>query len=110
MDLKPIKTESDYNTALSEIEKLMGADVNTPEGDKLDILSTLVEAYEEKHYPVDPPDPTEAIIHQMECQSITRKDLEQYLGTIPCFRNTKSKTFIVASNDKEITKRIGHIC
>ncbi|MCD6224528.1 MAG: helix-turn-helix domain-containing protein [Deltaproteobacteria bacterium] len=81
MDIKPIKTESDYNTALSEIEKLMGADVNTPEGDKLDILSTLVEAYEEKHYPVDPPDPIEAIIHQMECQSITRKDLEQYLGT-----------------------------
>lgn len=81
MDIKPIKTESDYNTALSEIEKLMGADANTPEGDKLDILSTLVEAHEEKHYRIDPPEPIEAIIHQMECQGITRKDLKQYIGT-----------------------------
>ena len=80
MDVKPIKTESDYNEALAEIERLMRAELNTPEGDKLDVLTTLVETYEEKHYPIDPPDPIEAIIHQMESQSITRKDLEQYLG------------------------------
>ena len=81
MDIKPIKTELDYNAALSEIEQLMDAEPNTPEGDKLDVLTTLVEAYEEKHYPIDPPDPIEAIIHQMESQGLTRKDLEKYLGT-----------------------------
>ena len=80
MDIKPIKTESDYNEALAEIEQLMGAKLNTSEGDKLDVLTTLVEAYEKKHYPIDPPDPIEAIIHQMESQGITRKDLERYLG------------------------------
>jgi len=80
MDIKPIKTESDYQAALAEIERLMGAEPNTPEGDKLDVLTTLVEAYEEKHYPIDPPDPIEAIIHEMESQGLTRKDLERYLG------------------------------
>jgi len=80
MDVKPIKTENDYSEALAEIEQLMGAELNTPEGDKLDVLTTLVEAYEEKHYPIDPPDPIEAIIHQMESQGITHKDLERYLG------------------------------
>ncbi|MDM8549004.1 transcriptional regulator [Desulfobacterales bacterium HSG2] len=80
MHIKPIKTESDYNAALAEIERLMGAEPDTPEGDKLDVLTTLVEAYEKKHYPIDPPDPIEAIIHHMESQGITRKDMEQYLG------------------------------
>ena len=81
MDIKPIKTESDYNAALAEIERLMGSELNTSEGDKLDVLTTLVEAYEEKHYPIAPPDPIEAIIHHMESQGITRKDLEQYIGS-----------------------------
>jgi HTH-type transcriptional regulator/antitoxin HigA len=81
MDIKPIKTEFDYNAALSEIEQLMEAKHNTPKADKLDVLTTLVEAYEEKHYPIDPPDPIEAIMHQMESQGLTRKDLEQYIGT-----------------------------
>jgi len=80
MDIKPIKTESDYEAALAEIEQLMGAEPNTPEGDKLDVLTTLVETYEEKHYPIDSPDPIEAIIHEMESQGLTRKDLERYLG------------------------------
>ena len=81
MDIKPIKTESDYEAALAEIGRLMEAEPNTPEGDKLDVLTTLVETYEEKHYPIDPPDPIEAIIHEMESQGLTRKDLERYLGT-----------------------------
>jgi HTH-type transcriptional regulator/antitoxin HigA len=81
MDIKPIKTESDYEAALAEIERLMEAEPNTPEGDKLDVLTTLVETYEEKHYPIDPPDPIEAIIHEMESQGLTRKDLERYLGS-----------------------------
>ena len=80
MDIKPIKTESDYEAALAEIERLMGAELNTPEGDKLDVLTTLVETYEEKLYPINPPDPIEAIIHEMESQGLTRKDLERYLG------------------------------
>ncbi len=81
MDIKPINTESDYNAALVEIERLMEADLNTPDGDKLDVLRTLVEAYEEKYYPIDPPDPIEAILHQMESQGLTRGDLEAYIGS-----------------------------
>ncbi len=80
MDISPIKTESDYQIALSEIEQLMDADLNTPEGDRLDILTTLVEAYEARRHPISEPDPIEAIIHQMESQGLTRKDLEAYLG------------------------------
>lgn len=81
MDIKPIKTESDYNAALAEIERLMEADLDTPAGDRLDVLTTLVAAYEEKYYPIGPPDPIEAILHQMESQSLTRGDLEAYLGS-----------------------------
>ena len=81
MDIKPIKTETDYKTALRKIEQLMEADLNTPDGDKLDVLTTLVEAYEEKYYPVEPPDPIEAILHEMESQGLSRRDLELYLGT-----------------------------
>lgn len=80
MDINPIKTESDYQAALAEIEQLMDADLNTPEGDRLDILTTLVEAYEARRHPISEPDPIEAIIHQMESQALTRKDLEAYLG------------------------------
>jgi HTH-type transcriptional regulator/antitoxin HigA len=60
MDIRPIKTETDYERALADIEQLWGAAENTPEGDKLDILLTLVEAYEQAHHPIDPPDPVEA--------------------------------------------------
>jgi len=59
MDIKPIKTRADYRAALKEIEKLMGAEANRPEGEKLDVLVTLVEAYESKHYALDLPDPVE---------------------------------------------------
>jgi HTH-type transcriptional regulator / antitoxin HigA len=80
MDIRPIKTEADYEHALAEIEQLWGAAENTPEGDKLDILLTLVEAYEETHYPIDPPDPVEAIKFRMEQMGLSRKDLEPYIG------------------------------
>jgi HTH-type transcriptional regulator/antitoxin HigA len=80
MDIRPIKTEADYERALAAIEQLWGAAVNTPKGDKLDILLTLVEAYEQAHYPIDPPDPVEAIKFRMEQLGLTRKDLEPYLG------------------------------
>ena len=81
MEIKPIKTETDYSEALLEVEKLMDAKLNTPEGDKLDVLVTLIEAYEEKHHPIFLPDPVEAIIHQMESRELSRKDLEPLIGS-----------------------------
>ena len=81
MNIRPIKSEADYEAALQEIERLMNAELDTPEGDRLDILVTLVEAYEAKHYPIAGPDPIAAILHRMEALSMTRKDLEPLLGT-----------------------------
>lgn len=78
---KPIRTEADYQAALAEIERLWGARLDTPEGDRLDVLATLIDAYEAEHDPVDPPDPIEAIRFRMEQQGLTRKDLERVLGT-----------------------------
>ena len=80
-DLKPIRTKQDYEAALAEIERLWGASAGTPEGDRLDVLATLVDAYEAAHDPMEPPDPIEAIQFRMEQQGLTRKDLERLLGT-----------------------------
>ena len=80
-ELKPIRTEADYEEALAEMERLWGAKSGTSEGDRLDILATLIDAYETEHYPVDPPDPIEAIKFRMEQQGLTRKDLEPLIGT-----------------------------
>lgn len=76
----PIKTESHYDAALAEIDQLMDAKPNTPRGDKLEVLATLVEAYETKHWAIDPPDPVDAIKLRMKERSLTRRDLEQILG------------------------------
>ncbi|MFL0694420.1 MAG: type II toxin-antitoxin system HigA family antitoxin [Agrobacterium tumefaciens] len=78
--LKPIRSEADYDAALAEVETLWGAKAGTPEGDRLDILATLIDAYEAKIYPMDPPDPVEAIRFRMEQQGLTRKDLEPMIG------------------------------
>ncbi len=80
MDIKPIRTRADYRAALMEIDSLMEALPNTPEGDKLDVLVTLVEAYEAKHFPLDLPDPVEAIKFEMEQKGLTVKDLEPMIG------------------------------
>ena len=80
-DVKPIRSEADYELALVEIERLWGAKTGTPDGDRLDVLATLVEAYESARYPMDPPDPIEAIKFRMEQQGLTRKDLEGIIGT-----------------------------
>jgi len=80
MDIHPIKTEEDYDAALAEVEKLWNAQVDTPEGDKLDVLITLIEAYEAKHHPISLPDPIEAILFRMEQSGLERKDLEPYIG------------------------------
>ena len=66
MEIRPIKTEADFEATLKEIEGLMSAEADSPEGDRLDVLVTLVEAYERKHYPIDFPDPVEAIKFRME--------------------------------------------
>jgi HTH-type transcriptional regulator/antitoxin HigA len=79
--IKPIKTNLDYEEALKEIERLWDARSGTKDGDKLDVLATLIEAYEEKHHPIPPPDPVEAILHYMESQNLSRRDLETYIGT-----------------------------
>ena len=68
MDIKPIRTELDYDAALARIDRLMGAEPDTPEADELDVLVTLVEAYETKHWPIDAPDPISAVEHVMEAR------------------------------------------
>jgi len=80
MNIKPIHNEDDYRAALRQIETLMNAHENTPEGDLLDILVTLVEAYESKAYPMSLPDPVEAIKFHMEQNEMTPKDLEPVIG------------------------------
>lgn len=79
-DLKPIRNEADYDAALEEVGRLWGAKSGTPEGDRLDVLATLIDAYEAKHHPIDPPDPVEAIRFRMEQQGLSRKDLEPMIG------------------------------
>ncbi len=81
MDVKPIRTETDYEAALEEISRLWGAPYGSSEGDKLDVWVTLVEAYEEKHHPIPPPEPIEAILHHIESQGLSRHDLEPYFGS-----------------------------
>lgn len=80
MDIRPIKTDAYYRAALNDIENLMMAEPDTVEGEKLDILVTLVEAYEAKHFPMDLPDPVEAIKFEMERKGLTVKDLEPMIG------------------------------
>ena len=80
MDIKPIKTDADYRAALKEIENLMTAAPDTPEGEKLDVMVTLIEAYEAKHYPMELPDPVAAIKFEMERKGLTVKDLEPMIG------------------------------
>jgi len=80
-ELKPIRTKVDYKKALREIARLWGAKSGTPEGDRLDVLATLIDAFEAEHYPMEPPDPVEAIKFRMEQQGLSRKDLEPLIGT-----------------------------
>ena len=80
-ELKPIRSKADYRQALAEVGRLWGGKSGTPEGDRLDVLATLIDAYETEHYPMDPPDPIEAIKFRMEQQGLTRKDLEPLFGT-----------------------------
>lgn len=80
-DVKPIRSEADYEVALAEVERLWGAKTGTAKGDRLDVLATLIDVYESEHFPMDPPDPIEAIKFRMEQQNLTRKDLEGIVGS-----------------------------
>ncbi len=80
MEIKPIRSEADYEAALREIERLWDAREGTPEGDRLDVLATLVEAYEQKHFPMDAPDPIEAIRFRLEQQGLDHRALVGVIG------------------------------
>jgi HTH-type transcriptional regulator/antitoxin HigA len=80
-DVKPIRSNADYEAALKEVERLWGAKLGSREGDRLDVLATLIDAYESEHFPLDPPDPIEAIKFRMEQQNLTRRDLEEIIGS-----------------------------
>src|SRR5215217_6286131 len=99
MNIKPIKTEEDYRSTLQEIETLMTAESGTPEGERLDVLVTLVEAYERKHFPLDLPDPVEAIKFAMDQRGLTVKDLEPMIGR-------SSRVYEVLSHKRPLTLRM----
>lgn len=81
IQVRPIRSEADYDAALERIDTLMGAKPGSAEGDELDVLVTLLDAYEEKRFPMDAPDPVTAIQFRMEQQGLTRKDLEPMIGS-----------------------------
>lgn len=80
MEIKPIRTDADHAAALRRIDSIMDAPPGTPEGDELDVLATLVQAYEDRRFPIDDPDPLAAIEFRMDQLGLTRKDLEPLLG------------------------------
>jgi HTH-type transcriptional regulator/antitoxin HigA len=81
MRISPVRTEAEYDAALREIDRLMNATPGTARGDRLDVLVTLVEAYEQERWRIDPPDPIDAILIRMEERGLTRRDLEPILGS-----------------------------
>jgi HTH-type transcriptional regulator / antitoxin HigA len=99
MKIKPIKSKRDYNAALKEVQQLWNAEPNTPDGDNLEILITLIEAYEEKHYPIDPPDPIEAIKFRMEQKGLRKVDLALMMGG-------KNRVSEVLSRKKPLTLKM----
>jgi HTH-type transcriptional regulator/antitoxin HigA len=96
MQVTPIKSQRDYKRALKEIEGLMAARRNTPEGDRLDVLVTLVEAWEAKHYPLDLPDAVEAIRYHMEQQGLAPRDLIPFIGS-------RNRVYEVLSRKRPLT-------
>ena len=84
MEIKAIRTEADYRAALQEVSALIDLDpaVDSPDGERLEVMGTLVQAYEAKHYPIDPPDTIEAIKFRMDQAGMTVKDLVPYIGSV----------------------------
>lgn len=81
MELKPIRTKADYKKALSEAEALWDAPEKSPEADRLEVLSLLIQNYEARHHPIADPDPVAFLLHVMEARGLTRKDMEPYIGS-----------------------------
>ena len=81
MNIQPVKNKQAHEKALRRIESLMSANTGTDEGDELDVLATLVEVYEQNHFPIDAADPVEAILFRMDQQMLQRKDLEPFIGS-----------------------------
>ncbi|HET6619796.1 MAG TPA: helix-turn-helix domain-containing protein [Dongiaceae bacterium] len=81
MRIRPIRTRADYRAALKQVERLWDANPGTPDGDVVDVLTTLIEAYEAEHFPISPPDPIAAIEFMMEQKGMSRRDLEPALGS-----------------------------
>ena len=81
MNIKPIRNDDDLRAAFKRLESVFQAREGTPEADEMEILVTLIEAYEHKHYPIGPADPVEAIKFRMDQQGLTPKDLELYIGS-----------------------------
>jgi len=96
MNIKPIKSEEDYIATLNQIESLMDAKPNTPQMDELEVLTTLVEAYEAQHYVIDAPDPIEAIKFRMEQEGLKQKDLVSIVGS-------KSRVSEVLNKKRKLT-------
>jgi HTH-type transcriptional regulator/antitoxin HigA len=99
MDIQPIKTKRDHQATLREIERLMSAKPGTREGERLDVLVTLVEAYERRHFPMDLPDPVEAIKFVMDQRGLTPKDLEPMIGRA-------NRVYEVLSRKRPLTLRM----
>ncbi|MEC8859278.1 MAG: transcriptional regulator [Pseudomonadota bacterium] len=99
MEIRPIKTEADYEATLKEIEGLMFAEADSPQGDRLDVLVTLVEAYEREHYPIGFPDPVEAIKFRMEQQGLSVEDLVPVIGR-------KNRVYEVLARKRPLTLRM----
>jgi HTH-type transcriptional regulator / antitoxin HigA len=95
MDIRPIHNDDEYRAALKMIERLWDATEGSKDADALEVLSILVEKYEQEHYPIDPPDPVEAILFRMEQQGISRKQLEEIIG--------KSRTTEVLKRQRPLT-------
>ena len=81
MQIRPIKTKANHRAALKEVERLMDAKPGTRAGDRLEVLTTLIDRYESEHEPIEPPDPIDALRYHMESRGLTRRDLEPYLGS-----------------------------
>ena len=99
MDVTPIRTKRDYRRALKEIEGLMNARRGTPEGDRLDVQVTLVEAWEAKHYPIGLPDAIEAIKYHMEQKGLTARDLVPFIGS-------RNRVYEVLNRKRPLTLRM----
>ena len=113
MEIKAIRTEADYLIALQEVSTLIDLDpaADSPEGERLDVLGTLVQAYEAKHYPMDPPDPIEAIKFRMDQSGMTVKDLIPYIGPLNrVYEVLAHKPSTVAQHDSTIERWIAYSC